>query len=224
MKLNNEFHYTNDRHLFNTNGHGIPLYEGKMIHQYDAFYAAPQFWIDPEKVASLTNELQRQLKTYRVVHRRIARSTDERTLISAVVPPDSACEINATVILVNGENTEPVKLYLVGLLNSFVLDYLIRYKVSTTLNMFYLYSLPIPRLTAGNPYFDAIVPRAARLTCTRAEFADLWRAVMGTEWVNPSPDSPPHRNGQPTEIPVGEGLGLTPVQRQRAEILARLDM
>jgi len=26
------------------------------------------------------------------------------------------------------------------------------------------------------------VPRAARLTCTRAEFADLWREVMGSAW------------------------------------------
>lgn len=40
----------------------------------------------------------------------------------------------------------------------------------------------MPRLTAGDPYFDAIVPRAARLTCSRPEFADLWREVMGEEW------------------------------------------
>ena len=43
--------------------------------------------------------------------------------------------------------------------------------------------LPVPRLTAGNPYFDAIVPRAARLTCTTPEFAALWQEVMGTEWT-----------------------------------------
>ena len=34
----------------------------------------------------------------------------------------------------------------------------------------------------GNPYFDAIVPRAAKLTCTRPEFADLWASVMGNTW------------------------------------------
>jgi hypothetical protein len=27
-----------------------------------------------------------------------------------------------------------------------------------------------------------IVPRAARLTCTRAEFADLWREDTGEDW------------------------------------------
>ena len=42
--------------------------------------------------------------------------------------------------------------------------------------------LLLPRLTPGNPYFDAIVPRAARLTCTRPEFAGLWEEVMGEPW------------------------------------------
>ena len=49
--------------------------------------------------------------------------------------------------------------------------------------IFYLYQLPVPRLTAGNRFFGAIVPRAARLTCTSAAFADLWQAVMGEAWT-----------------------------------------
>ena len=43
--------------------------------------------------------------------------------------------------------------------------------------MFYIYQLPIPRLTHGSPHFDALVPRAARLTCTTPEFAGLWDEV-----------------------------------------------
>lgn len=182
VQLNNEFHMTNDRTLFNSQGRGIPLYEGKMIHQFDGFYAEPQFWISEEKLADLASPLREQLKTFRVVHRRIARGTDERTLIATIVPPNSACEINATVVLIEDYPEQNVKLYTCGLFNSFVLDFVLRYKVSTTLNMFHVYSLPVPRLTSGNPYFDAIVPRAARLTCTRAEFAGLWGEVMGEAW------------------------------------------
>lgn len=178
VKLTNEFHMTNDRHLFNTKGEGLPLYEGKMIHQYDAFYGEAQFWIAPEKLAGLPAEFQAQLTEYRIAHRRIARSTDARTLIAAIVPRNTACEVNASVLLVTESVTGLEKLYLCALLNSFVLDLVIRQKVSTTLNMFYLYSLPVPRLIAGNPFFDAIVPRAARLTCTRPEFAALWASVM----------------------------------------------
>ena len=182
VKLNNEFHFTNDRHLLNQRENGIPFYEGKMIHQFDAYFAAPQYWIADDKINGLNDALRQQLGTYRVVHRRIARSTDERTLIAAVVPPNNACEINATVVLVENTNDERVKLYVVALFNSLVLDFIIRYKVTTTLNMFYLYQLPVPRLTAGHPAFDAIVARAARLTCTRAEYAALWQQVTGAPW------------------------------------------
>jgi hypothetical protein len=181
VKLNNEFHFTNDRHLLNQQGQGLPLYEGKMIHQFDAYFAKPQFWIASDKIAGLPIEKQQQLQTYRVVHRRIASTTNERTLIAAIVSPNSACEVNATVILINGSDEERTKVYVCALLNSFILDYIIRYKVTTTLNMFYVYQLPVPRLTAGNPYFEAMVARAAVLTCTRPEFAGLWAEVMGKD-------------------------------------------
>jgi hypothetical protein len=46
-----------------------------------------------------------------------------------------------------------------------------------------MYQLPVPRLTAGNPFFDSITPRAARLTCTTPAFADLWQQVMGEPWT-----------------------------------------
>lgn len=180
VKLNQEINMTSNRYLLNTASRGMPLYEGKMIHQYDAFFAKPQYWIDDEKYKQLSKDKQQQTLTYRVVHRRIAGPTNERTLISAIVPPKSACEVNATVVLVENTEGEAVKLFLCGLLNSFVLDYIIRHKISTTLNMFYMYQLPMPRLTAGNAYFDAIVSRAARLVCVREEFAGLWESVMGT--------------------------------------------
>ena len=38
-----DFHITNDRHLFNQARIGLPLYEGKMIQQFDAFYGSPQY-------------------------------------------------------------------------------------------------------------------------------------------------------------------------------------
>jgi len=73
-------------------------------------------------------------------------------------------------------------LYLEAVMNSFTLDYVIRQKIAATLNFFYMYTLPIPRLTKGNPTFFAIAFQAARLTCTRPEYANLWRAVTGAAW------------------------------------------
>jgi hypothetical protein len=73
-------------------------------------------------------------------------------------------------------------MYAVATLNSLILDFVVRFKIRTGMSMFHFYQLPMPRLTAGNPCFDAIVPRSARLTCTTPQFADLWQDVIGEPW------------------------------------------
>ena len=180
IRFTSEFHMTSDRHLFNTGGHGLPLYEGKMIHQFDAFLEQPRFWIEEATGKQrFENRTGNDYQRARLVFRDIARSTDERSYIAAVVPPNVFVG-NTGIVETKTQGTEMV--FLLAMLNSFSNDHLIRYKIGTHVNIFYAKQLPLPRLTAGNPYFDAIVPRAARLTCTRPEFADLWAEVMSTAW------------------------------------------
>lgn len=68
-------------------------------------------------------------------------------------------------------------MFLSAIWNSFVIDSMLRMKVTTTLNFFYVYQLPIPRLTERDAAFTPIVERAARLICTTPAFDDLARAV-----------------------------------------------
>ena len=75
------------------------------------------------------------------------------------------------------------EVFLAACMSSYVLDFLIRLQTFTSVAIFNVKTLPVPRLTAGDRFFDAIVPRAARLTCTSAAFADLWQAVMGEVWT-----------------------------------------
>ena len=65
------------------------------------------------------------------------------------------------------------QLFLCAAWNSFVLDWMIRQKVTTTLNFFYLFQLPVPRLTEADAAFAPIVQRAARLICTTREYDTL---------------------------------------------------
>lgn len=180
VKFKAEFHMTNDREIFNTSRNGLPLYEGKMFHQFDAFFAEATYWIEEVTGSKrLTNRMTLGYKRPRLVFRDIARSTDERSYIAAIAPPNVFV---GNTGIVETETQGSTMFLLLAMLNSFCNDYLIRYKIGTHVNIFYAYQLPMPRLTKGNPYFDAIVPRAARLTCTRAEFADLWQEVMGESW------------------------------------------
>jgi hypothetical protein len=54
---------------------------------------------------------------------------------------------------------------------------MLRNKVSQNINMFFIYQLPVPRLTAEEGEFAPIVDRAAQIICTTPEFDELWQSV-----------------------------------------------
>ena len=115
---------------------------------------------------------------YRWLHRRIARSTDTRTLISTIAPPRVFTEVNSTTLKVIDSGINPIEqCYWCGVANSMVLDWLLRQSITTTLNMFYIYQLPVPRLPSADPRCVSIADRAARLICTTAAYDGLAKDV-----------------------------------------------
>ncbi len=182
VKLSREFDMTIDSDLFHdAPGRGrLPLYEGKMIWQFEHGYAAPRYWID--EAAGRARVLGKRgvdtgqvldYQAYRLAHRSIARSTDTRTLVASVLPPTFAGHsLNVW------SSMQPAVLFAaVSFANSLVLDWMLRLSVSANITMFFIYQLPVPRLQEGEPYFDAIVERSARLICTAPEYDDLAREV-----------------------------------------------
>ncbi|MFP4123189.1 MAG: Eco57I restriction-modification methylase domain-containing protein [Coleofasciculus sp.] len=189
LKLNSEFHMTNDSHLFNPQpaAERLPLYEGKMIEQFNHTFGTARYWIEESagRAAILGREEDKgqalDYQHYRSGFRKVARSTDSRTLIATVIPPSFHSENFQSVLRYSKKVDSPLNnaecLYLVSIWNSFVLDYALRFRVSANVNFFYVYQLPVPRLTEGEPYFNEIVERAAKLICTTPEFDDLAQEV-----------------------------------------------
>lgn len=179
LQLTAEFHMTNDSHLFKQQpGEGrLPLYEGKMIHQFTHQYAEPRYWVDEDEgrkaILGRNEDVGQELdyQRYRLGFRDVAASTNERTMISSIVPPNKFAG-NTLIVSKPGLVTAEL-LLLVSILNSFICDFIIRQKVSQHCNIFYVNQLPIPRLTEGDPYFSEIVDRAAKLICTTPEFDEL---------------------------------------------------
>jgi len=161
----------------------LPLFEGKMIWQFDHSYGQPKYWVDEKKLRRYLYGTVRddnqilEYQKYRLVFRRLAASTNERTLVSTVIPPAFHADNLASVILQPTQNYHLQVLFLGAFFNSLVLDYNVRQRVTTNLNFFYIYQLPVPRLTQGDRFFAAIVERAARLICTTPEFDDLAKEV-----------------------------------------------
>ena len=237
-----EFHMTGDRSLFNQEGTGWSLYEGKMMHQYTHQYAEPRYWVNPAKgltelarreiqhieealdvlIPTRSGGATRQQRTAallkihgrgpltaddvrtaaevpRLVFRSIAANTNERTMIAAILPSCAFIghslndlipwHFDAQKALGNLHNIrdcfEPsssphVLVYLCGTLNSFVLDYVLRFKVSANISMFYVYQLPVPRLTPHDRRCRAIAERVARLVCVGPEFDVLRQELLGS--------------------------------------------
>jgi len=125
---------------------------------------------------------------YRLGFRNVARATDERTLIAAVVPPGTALSEHVPFLHRSVQDDPEVgyrtvmdatsMLYLCGVLNSLVLDYVIRRKVSSALTKSIMATLPIPDPSVSSERRAAIKELAARLTCRSPVFDDL-ASVLG---------------------------------------------
>ncbi|MDM3854478.1 MAG: Eco57I restriction-modification methylase domain-containing protein [Aphanizomenon gracile PMC649.10] len=206
VKLTQELHMTNDSYLFHKEYQEglVPLIQGNMFHQFNYNFAEPKYWIElsegRKKLLGKNEDNKQKLsyQDYRLVHRRIASSTNERSLIACVLHKNRFCADTAQSI----KNLLPynVTLFLTGVFNSFVVDYEIRKRITSHLDMHFMYSLTIPRLTEQDPYFQEIVERAAKLICTTPEYDELAKEVgLGS-----------HENGVTDE-------------RERGKIRAELD-
>jgi hypothetical protein len=181
--LAQELNMTSDNRLFRNDPKPgrAPLVQGGMIHQFNANFAEPKFWIDEKDGRSAIlgrSDDEGQVlpyQTYRFAHRRIARSTDERAAIACVLPPQRFCADTAQTT--REIISSPPLLFFAALFNSFVVDWELRLRITTHVDMHFVYAMRIPRLTESDPAFWPIVKRATRLICTTPEFDDLAKEV-----------------------------------------------
>jgi hypothetical protein len=178
----------------------LPIYEGKMIWQFNHKFSEPKFWVrkDSFKKYMTGNKIDDNTvfdyENFRLVYRRLASSTNEHTLISTIIPPSPHADNLASVKSFNEQGKKLIsteeQIFLCVMFNSFVVDYCIRQRVTTNLNFFYIYQLPIPRLTESDARFKGIVERAAALICVSDEFEDLKRELVakGYELKMDAPD------------------------------------
>jgi hypothetical protein len=141
---------------------------------------------------------------YRIGFRRVARSTDERTLIAAVIPKGVVC-IN-TLLAVRNYRIEPYEEGLqenplhnfyqriftdkglfnrVGMLNSVPFDYILRTKIDTDIATYKFKETQMPQLSEGDDWFHYIADRAARLNCYGEGFEEMRQRLGG---IKPATD------------------------------------
>jgi hypothetical protein len=145
----------------------LPLYEGRMVNQFDN--AAKAYKGGQGRTAqwiplSFTNKAivphyfvaDSYIDKYDLVEAParagfcdVTGHANERTVLSALIPKGVPCGNKVPTLLF--DNDDP-KLHLIwlALANSFVIDWLVRRRISTTLNFFHWYSIPFPRISPNS--------------------------------------------------------------------------
>jgi Alw26I/Eco31I/Esp3I family type II restriction m6 adenine DNA methyltransferase len=184
ISLGRELHMTDDSPIFrDKNSPGaMPLFEGKMIHQFTHLLSKPRYWINEEqgrKALLKKNEEDYgqtlNYEKYRLGFRDVARNTDIRTMITTVIP--AKVFTGNTITVSKNDLSDSLLLYICSIFNSFIYDFLIRQKVTAHCSIFYVYQVPVPRLDKSDHYFEEIAERAAKLICTTSEFDALAKEV-----------------------------------------------
>ena len=150
-----EFHMTHDSDLFNNEGRGWPLLQGKTVHHFTSALNPVERFVLPELgEARLAKKWKCDVhvlpdRTYRLAWRNIAQPTDTRSLICTVVPRGTFCgnSLNQALVIYDNKQTTDFSL-LAGIdviLSSFCADMYIRQRIAKNVSAFILKSLPIPR-------------------------------------------------------------------------------
>jgi hypothetical protein len=173
----------------------VPLYEAKMMHQFDyrwatydngdsreatlsektnsKFEPTPRYWVPEREVAARLSAKDRA-HAWLMGWRQNARSTDDRTMIVATIPQ---CGVGHSLFLLNTDFSPELKAALLGCFNSLVHDFVARQKVSG-INMSFYFIEQFPVLPPGAYSPDAlsfIVPRVLELTYTSHSMSPFGR-------------------------------------------------
>ncbi|MCG4157570.1 class I SAM-dependent DNA methyltransferase, partial [Campylobacter jejuni] len=171
-----ELDTTNDKDLFIEEFREglLPLYEGKMIHQFNANFSQTTYFLEKAKLDEhlKSKELYRAKKAtgkelnpklikydrefFRLGYRKIASDTNERTLIASLLPKncggaDSTYSnipkqyvLKDDVICMDIVPYERI-LFVLALFNSLVVDFIIRNMVQINVSKSYLERIPLPQ-------------------------------------------------------------------------------
>ncbi|TXJ87836.1 restriction endonuclease [Lactobacillus delbrueckii] len=141
-----DFDKTNDSKLFEPldgdDNHMLPLYEGKYMNQFAIYPENIMMGVSEKNVHSKVGE---NYSEYRIALRTVGSSTNERTLIASLLPPMSTSTNSLNVQREANLMSLREKLFILGMLNSYTLDYVLRKLVTTNINKIFLKQLPVPK-------------------------------------------------------------------------------
>jgi Eco57I restriction-modification methylase len=198
-----EIHMGSGRKLFSSDPAGLPLYEGRMVDQYDhrakgyrsgrgraavweeLSFSEPSKSIQPQWYIPVSNapaKVKDRLNTYRAGFCDAVSPRNERSLVAALIPPRTLCGDKVPTFTFAPGDEWAYMLWLC-VANSFAMDFIARKKIALKMSYTVVDSLPFPRLTPHDPLVRELVPIALGLTCTGPEMIEYWNTMAADGWV-----------------------------------------
>ena len=165
-----ELNASDDRSAFRPARHGLPVVEGKHLSPFCAALEATRHAITRADARRLLPS--GACNRARLAYRDVASATNRLTLIAAILP--AGCVSTHTVFCLRTPLSARVQHLLCGFFNSFVVNYLVRLRVTTHVTTATVEQLPIP-LPDATPAACREIAAMARLLSRRPDPATLAR-------------------------------------------------
>ncbi len=125
-------------------------------------------WVVPR--AALRADTAARVERSRVGFCDITGQTNERTMLAARIPAGVVCGNKVPTLVFPDGGADREDLFL-ALANSFVVDWMLRRVVTTTVNLFLLETLPLPRVDEASPVGRELIDLTRTITAAESDAA-----------------------------------------------------
>jgi hypothetical protein len=158
-RFGRELNATDDRAHFRAPGSALAIIEGKQLEPFRVAVASSRHSIADDDARRLLKSTRHERP--RLAYRDVAGATNRLTLIAAMLP--AGCVSTHTVFCLRTPLPLQAQHFLCGVFNSFVVNYLVRLRVTTHVTTAMVERLPIPRRDDGARAFREIAALARLL-------------------------------------------------------------
>jgi hypothetical protein len=170
VRFGRELNASDDRAAFGALGRGLPVVEGKHLEPFQIALGSVRHTISAADARRLLRSDRHEHP--RLAYRDVASATNRLTLIAAVLP--AHCVSTHTLFCLRTSLPAAAQHLLCGLFNSFMVNYLVRMRVTTHVTTTTVERLPIPTI-ASAPAACREIAGLARLLARRPDAGALAR-------------------------------------------------
>jgi hypothetical protein len=167
VRFGRELNATDDKQYFvrqPTRG-CLPVLEGKQIHPFIANIDRVTRYIAETDASRLLGS--KGYRKPRLAYRDVASASNRLTLIAAIIPANVVT--THTLFCLKGDVNSNLQLFLCGIFNSFVANYLVRMRVGSHVTVSIIERLPVPRPSIDSSPFLHVVASTNRVITTPSD-------------------------------------------------------